>query len=129
MQIMNNRNQISYTESLFTIPWIIKTMFGSSLPPVVCRRVGSCLVLIRYLCLFAYSVQHIYWCFRCAFPHLDTLCMVVSNTYCVVYYTCFCLRLLSGIPNITSFSGLSIRDCPFGFFNIYLTRYHVCRLL
>jgi hypothetical protein len=35
----------------------MKSMFGSSLPPVVCRWRMSCLC---YLCLFAYSgVQHI----------------------------------------------------------------------
>ena len=35
----------------------IKTMFGSSLPSVVCRMFVS---YLRYLCLFAYSgVQHI----------------------------------------------------------------------
>ena len=37
----------------------IKTMFGSSLPPVVCRMFVS---YLSYLCLFAYSgVQHIFY--------------------------------------------------------------------
>jgi hypothetical protein len=40
----------------------IKTMFGSSLPPVVCRNRGL-MSYLRYLCLFAYSgVQHIILC-------------------------------------------------------------------
>ena len=43
---------------------------------------------LRYLCLLAYSgVQHI-------------LCFV-------------CLRLVSFVPNVVSFSGLSILDCHF----------------
>ena len=41
----------------------IKTMFGSSLPPVVCRGLMS---YLRYLCWFAYcSVQHIQCCVLC----------------------------------------------------------------
>jgi hypothetical protein len=42
----------------------IKTMFGSSLPPVVCRRAH---VYLRYLCLFTHS----------------------GVTYCVVFLFCF----------------------------------------
>ena len=71
----------------------IKTMFGFSLPPVVCRRSH---VLFT---LFVYSgVQHI-------------LCCV----FCFV-----CLRLELCISNVASFSGLSILDYPFGFSNVYL---------
>ena len=44
---------------------------------------------LRYLCLVTYSgVQHI--------------------------LHCVCLRLVSCVPNVASFSGLSIVDCPFG---------------
>jgi hypothetical protein len=40
----------------------IITMFGSSLPPVVCRRA---VLYLRYLCLFAYNgVHHV---LRCVF--------------------------------------------------------------
>ena len=47
-----------------------------------------------YLCLFVYSgVQHI-------------LCCVC---FCFV-----CLRLVSCVPYVVSFSGLYIVDCPFG---------------
>jgi hypothetical protein len=64
----------------------IKTMFGSSLPPVVC------IFYLRYFCLFAHSdVQHI--------------------LYCVV----FCLSSFC-VPYVASFSGLSISDWPFGIF-------------
>ena len=46
---------------------------------------------LRYFCLFAYSgVQHL-------------LCFFL------------CLRLVSCVPNVASFSGMSILDCPFGF--------------
>jgi len=70
---------------------------------------------VRYLCLFAYSgVQHI----LCWLSSSCVLYMVVSNTYCVVWGF-FCLRLVSCVSNVASFSGLSIFDCPFGFSNVY----------
>jgi uncharacterized membrane protein len=37
---------------------------------------------------------------------------VVSGTYCVVFFL-FCL--VSCVPNVACFSGLSILDYPFGF--------------
>jgi hypothetical protein len=37
--------------------------------------------------------------------------IVVSNTYCVVFLFCFSS---SCVPDVASFSGLSIFDCPFG---------------
>ena len=53
--------------------------------------VGGLMLYLRYLCLFVYSgVQHI-------------LCCV---------FVCFSF---SHIPDVASFSGLSIIDCPFGF--------------
>jgi len=73
---------------------------------------------VRYLCLFAYSgVQHI----LCWLSSSCVLYMVVSNTYCVVWVF-FCLRLVSCVPNVASFSGLSIlhSSLPFCFSNIYL---------
>jgi len=39
------------------------------------------------------------------------LCIVVSSTYCVVFL--FCLSS-SCVPNVASFSGLSIFDCSIG---------------
>jgi len=51
---------------------------------VACILCLSCLIYIICVCL------HI----------------VVSNTYCVVFLSC--------VPNVASFSGLSILDCPFG---------------
>ena len=70
-----------------------KTMLDSSLPPVVCRM-SYFLSYLRYVCLFPYSgVQHTLWC-----------------AFCLV-----CLRLVSYVPKVVSFSGLSIPDCLFGF--------------
>ena len=79
----------------------INTMIGSSLPQLF---VGGLMSSLRYLCLFVYSgVRHILWC-----------------VFCFV-----CLRRVSYVPNVVSFSGLSIlvasfsglsiRDCSFGF--------------
>ena len=73
--------------------------------------------------------------------YLFCLCLVVANTYCVgdflffVFVLCLvyggvqhivcsvfcfvCLRLASCVANVASFSGMSIRDCPFSFSNIY----------
>ena len=68
-----------------------KTMFWSSLPPVVCRR-----------------------------PHvLFTLFVFVCNTYCVVFLLLFCFSS-SCLPYVASFTGLSILDCPSIFSNVYL---------
>jgi uncharacterized membrane protein YesL len=65
----------------------IKTMFSSSLLPVVCRR--------------AHVLFTLFVCWR----------IVVSNTYCEV----FVLFVSSScVPYVTGFSGLSIFDCPFG---------------
>lgn len=62
--------------------------------------VGGLISYLRYLCLLAYSgIQHI-------------LCCVV----------CFARpRLVSSVPNVASFCGMSILDCPFGLSNVYFT--------
>ena len=65
-----------------------KRCSGSSLPPAVCRMAY---VVFTYLCLLAYSgVQHI---LCCSFA---------------------CLRLVSCVSNVASFSGMSFLDCSFG---------------
>jgi hypothetical protein len=53
---------------------------------------GSLMSYLRYLCLFSHTV---------------------SNTYCVV--CCARVRLVSCVPSVPSFCGLSILDCPFCF--------------
>ena len=76
----------------------IKTMFGSSLPPFACRRTP---VLFTVFVFFAYcGVQHVLWC---------PARIVVSNTSCVVFSFLFFFVLY-----VTSYSGLSNLDCPFG---------------
>jgi hypothetical protein len=69
----------------------IKTMFGSSLPPVVCRSVHVNLIYVICGCLR----------------------IVVSNAYCVLYLFCFSSCC---VPYVASFSGFSIFDCLFGIF-------------
>ena len=87
----------------------IKTMFGSSLPPV-----GGLMSYLRYLCLLAHSGVH----------HI--LC-------CVFVWFFFVL-----CTHVDSFSGLSIFDCPFGIllrlcnslwpmYNVYHARLDCCR--
>jgi hypothetical protein len=69
----------------------IETMFGSSIPPVVCRRVHDLFTLF----VFTHSgAQHLLYC-----------------VFCFV-----CLRLVCCAP---SFSRLSVLDCLFGFSNVY----------
>jgi len=60
-------------------------MFSSSLPPVVCRRADVLFTLFVFACV------------------------VVSNTYCVVFLFCFSLPC---VHYDASFSGLSIFDYP-----------------
>ena len=93
---------------------------------------------LHYLCLLVYSgVQHVLYCvswFICLRPvscvwwhptrivlcffasFVFVLCLVYDGIqhvlYCVSWFICF--RLMSCVPNIASFSGLSILDCPFG---------------
>ena len=68
---------------------ITYTMFGSSLPSVVCRRAH---VVFTFLCLLThYSVQHILCCF----------------------FVLFCFSS-SCVPYVASSPGLSNYDCPIG---------------
>ena len=65
-----------------------KTMFGLSLPPAVCRRACVFLTLFVFVCAYRCPTHIVFGVF---------------------------LRLVSCLPNVASFSGLSILDCPFGF--------------
>ena len=103
----------------------IKKMSGSSLPTVVVRGLMSYLC---YLCLFAYSGdQHtltIWVTLRVAYKSQELLALYGSLGSPLVfggvhlahlhsflcYVFCFvCLRLLSYVPNVASFFGLSIQ--------------------
>jgi len=72
----------------------IITMFSSFLHPVVCRRTHVLFTLF----LFA--------------------CIVMSNTYCVVFLFCFSSSYVS---YVASFSGLPFLIAPSVFSNIYLS--------
>jgi hypothetical protein len=104
-----------------------KTMFGSSLPPVVCRRAPVLFVLFVFVCVL--------WCpIRIAYMNnmasvlseagtnypsrvsgftngfwWGPCCSLISLVFCVVF---FCLRSVSCVPYVASVSGLSILDCP-----------------
>jgi hypothetical protein len=46
--------------------------------------------------------------------YLHYLCLFVHIALCIC--VCFvCLRVVSCVPDVASYSGLFIRDCPFGF--------------
>ena len=70
-----------------------KTMFGSSLPSVVCR---GAYVLFTFSCV--------------------CLCIVAPNTYYVVFFVCFSSSCL---PFVVSFSRLSFLIAPSVFSNVY----------
>ena len=83
----------------FWSPWYnvrynfrIKTMFGWSLSPVVCKE-GSCLIYVIIVCLR----------------------IVVSKTYCVVFLFCFSSSMLTVSLDCPCLIALSV------FFNIYST--------
>jgi hypothetical protein len=91
-----------------------KTMYCSSLPPVVCEEFMS---YLRYLSLFTNSgVQHMLCCWFC-FVSLRLVCSMsqVSLDYpYLIAPSVFSNVYLSCVPNVASFSGLSIFYCPFG---------------
>ena len=110
-------------------------MFGSSLSPVVKRGVH---VLLWCLCLFAHSdVQHfvlsnaIMLCIPCCDASHDFLIKtlfaysgVQHILCCVVFFCLACLRLVTCVPNVASFSGMSI----LGFSNFYYNWEQNCHI-
>ena len=91
----NNNPTVDISFCSETLSWFQQKqmMFGSFLPPFIVRGFMS---YLRYLCLFAYNgVQHILW---------------------FLFLFLFCLRLVSYVPNVVSFSWLSILYCPSVFF-------------
>jgi hypothetical protein len=46
---------------------------------------------------------------------LDCPFLITPSVFCNVYF-----RPVSCVPGVTSVSGLSILDCPFGFPNVYV---------
>jgi len=85
----------------------IKTMFVSSLPPVICRRAHVLFTLFDLVCVL--------WC----------------PTHIVL---CFCfVCIVSCVPYVASFSGMSILDCSFGIllrlFCLVSLHYEYCSLI
>ena len=97
----------------------IKTMFGSSLPPVVCSKAHALVTYIDYVSNMAVSYR------RQELPaHRGRLgsppalvgsVLLIYLVFCVVLCI-VCLRPVSSVPCVASFSWLSILSCPFGFF-------------
>ena len=86
-----------------------KTMFGSSLPPVVCRRVH--VLFIRYMCLFTYiGVQHLLCC-------VFVLFVFVSCTLCCQFLWIVHLWL----PLRYSLTFIYYLSCMFCFGMMFLT--------
>jgi len=83
--------------------YVICLWEDSCLIYVICLWENSCLIYV--ICLWEDSCL-IY--VICVF-----LCILVSGTYCVVFF-CF-VRLMSCVLNAASFSGFSILGCTFGF--------------
>ena len=97
----------------------IETMFDTSSPPVVCRRVHVLFMLcVRSRIVVSYT-PWIYGlhggCFikdsNCLPP--DGVCVVHLFSFMCVF--CLFVRPVSCMCNVTTVPGLSIIDCPFGF--------------
>ena len=111
-----------------------KTTFGSFLPPLVCTSAHH--VILCCLCLFAYcDVQHFFLCYVLCIagvlketgtaytsrvseftPGFGGFHVVNLFGFLCFVFVFICLRPVSYEPNVARFSGLSIFECPFGFF-------------
>ena len=98
----------------------IKTMFGSSLPPVVC------IFYLRYFCLFAHSdVQHILYCVCVLF--VVVLCTLCCQFLWIIH---FCPTSTLRIHNVAVW--LLFGQVPFLRENYVATtyfRYVICKSL
>jgi hypothetical protein len=111
----------------------IKTMFGSYLPPFVCRRAHVLFALFAFVCVQWYLARidrmgGMHMAVSCGRRELLSLrgrlgsppifaWIRVGQLFsflCFVFLVC-CLRPVSSVPNVASFSGLSVIDSHFGF--------------
>ena len=84
----------------------IKTMFGSFLPPVVCRR------------------AHVFF-----FLFFNVICVCLRIVVCNAYCICYCFFLSSScLPYIASLPWLSILYCPFGILQRLFPEPHRCMI-
>ena len=115
-----------------------KTMFCQSFPPVVCRREHVLFTSYVFVCS-QWCPTHIDYMSNMTHVLLEagTTCPSRADGFTTSYWwgtccssfqysvLCFCFvcfRLFSCVPNVISFSGLSILHSPFGFFsNVYLS--------
>ena len=75
-------NILSYYYSLRSVfrlwyDFHIKTMFGSFLPPVVCRRAHSCLIVFFCVCLLRSFCQLV--------MSYSLICMTINKYICTMY--------------------------------------------
>ena len=107
-------NQVGPTIYVKVLNYIISSpgqiIFTSS-----CLQEGSCLIYFIYVCLCIVVSNTYCVVFLFCLSSFCVLCVEVSNIYCVVFICFVCLPLVSCVPNVASFSGLFILDCPFGF--------------
>ena len=81
---------------------------------------------LRYVCLFVYcNVQHtltILVTWRVSYKMEGILALrkwldpTVFGGVLLLIFLVFCAVIFASAPDVASFSGLSILDCPFGFF-------------
>jgi hypothetical protein len=68
-------------------------------------------------------VYFVWWSIKVKYIICVCLRILVSNTYCVVFFYFVCLRLVSCVPNVASFSRLFIvLIVPSVYSNVYLWR-------
>jgi hypothetical protein len=109
----------------------IETMFGFYLPTVVCRRAHVLSTLFVFADVKWYLTRidrlsgmalscgrrellSLRWCLGSP-PILGQFMLLNVLVFCQVFSWFVCLRPVFCVPNVTSFSGLSILDCHFGF--------------
>ena len=140
---MKNKNPLIIYQSWwarFLRPKTSKTMFSSSLPPIVCRRAHVLFMLfvfVQQILTVRVTWQVIYkWQeLLTLHEHLDSTAvfggavLLIFLVFCVVFLVglccssllvfwvvCFvCLLPVSCVPNVVNVSGLSTLDCPFDF--------------
>jgi len=81
-------------------------MFGSSLPPVVCRRDHVLLTLFTFV-----GVQRM----LCFVFGLFVFVLCLCALCCQFLRMCPVLPVSQDVPCVASFSGFSIFDCPLCF--------------
>ena len=82
-----------------------------------------CLFLfdIRFLIAPLVSSNSSYLRYMSLFCHIGVQSIIIM--LCFVLFVC--LRLVSCVPNVTSFPGLSILECPFGFSLTFISTWDV----